>query len=62
MGIKTCREVIVMLDRPRNFVTTRPHAIHVPRTMFAAAIDRFGGPEVITSVCNTAICPKRIQT
>lgn len=38
-----------MLDRPRNFVTPRPHAIHVPRTMFAAAIDRFGGPEVITS-------------
>jgi NADPH:quinone reductase-like Zn-dependent oxidoreductase len=22
--------------------------MHVPRTMFAAAIDRFGGPEVIT--------------
>jgi hypothetical protein len=37
-----------MLDRTRNFVTARHHALHVPRTMFAAAIDRFGGPEVIT--------------
>src|SRR3979490_1813027 len=36
-----------MLDRTRNFVTARHHAMHVPRTMFAAAIDRFGGPEVI---------------
>ena len=37
-----------MLDRTRNLVTPRHHAMHVPRTMFAAAIDRFGGPEVIT--------------
>ncbi len=37
-----------MLDRTRNFVTPRHHTMHVPRTMFAAAIDRFGGPEVIT--------------
>src|SRR3981189_2081635 len=37
-----------MLDRPRQFDTPRHHAMHVPRTMFAAAIDRFGGPEVIT--------------
>jgi NADPH:quinone reductase len=33
-----------MLDRPRNFVTTKAHAMQVPRTMFAAAIDRFGDP------------------
>jgi NADPH:quinone reductase-like Zn-dependent oxidoreductase len=37
-----------MLDRTRNFVTPRHHTMHVPSTMFAAAIDRFGGPEVIT--------------
>jgi NADPH:quinone reductase len=37
-----------MLDRPRNFVTTKAYAMQVPRTMLAAAIDRFGGPEVIT--------------
>src|SRR3979490_2472863 len=37
-----------MLDRTRNCVAARHHAMHVPRTMFAAAIDRFGGPEVIT--------------
>jgi NADPH2:quinone reductase len=37
-----------MLDRTRNFVTPRHHTMHVPRTMFAAAIDRFGGREVIT--------------
>jgi NADPH2:quinone reductase len=44
----TRREIIVMLDRTRHFDTPRHHAMHVPRTMFAAAIDRFGGPEVIT--------------
>src|ERR1700733_242935 len=38
-----------MLDRTRNFPGTSRHAMHVPRTMFAAAIDRFGGPEVITA-------------
>src|ERR1700724_3885099 len=38
-----------MLDRTRNFPTASHHAMHVPRTMFAAAIDRFGGPEVITA-------------
>jgi NADPH:quinone reductase len=38
-----------MLDRTRNFLDPRYHAIQVPRTMFAAAIDRFGGPEVITA-------------
>jgi NADPH:quinone reductase len=38
----------VMLERTRNLVTPRHHTMHVPRTMFAAAIDRFGGPEVIT--------------
>jgi NADPH:quinone reductase-like Zn-dependent oxidoreductase len=38
-----------MLDRTRNFPGTGHHAMHVPRTMFAAAIDRFGGPEVITA-------------
>jgi NADPH2:quinone reductase len=38
-----------MLDRTRNFPGTSHHAMHVPRTMFAAAIDRFGGPEVITA-------------
>src|SRR6202047_103790 len=37
-----------MLERTPNFFTARHHAMHVPRTMFAAAIDRFGGPEVIT--------------
>jgi NADPH:quinone reductase-like Zn-dependent oxidoreductase len=42
------REIPVMLDRTRNFATPRHHAMHVPRTMFAAAIDRFGGPDVIT--------------
>jgi NADPH:quinone reductase-like Zn-dependent oxidoreductase len=35
-----------MLDRTRNAFIH--HTMHVPRTMFAAAIDRFGGPEVIT--------------
>jgi NADPH2:quinone reductase len=38
-----------MLDRTRNFSGTSHHAMHVPRTMFAAAIDRFGGPEVVTA-------------
>jgi NADPH:quinone reductase len=38
----------VMLDRTRNAVAPRHHTMHVPRTMFAAAIDRFGGPEEIT--------------
>ena len=38
-----------MLDRTRNIPGTSRHAMHVPRTMFAAAIDRFGGPEVITA-------------
>jgi NADPH2:quinone reductase len=37
-----------MLDRTRHFDTPRHHAMHVPRTMFATTIDRFGGPEVIT--------------
>ena len=37
-----------MLERTPNFFTARHHAMHVPRTMFAAAIDRFGGPEVMT--------------
>src|ERR1700736_3309968 len=36
-----------MLDRTRTFLNSSHHAMHVPRTMFAAAIDRFGGPEVI---------------
>jgi NADPH2:quinone reductase len=48
MEMKAHREIIVMLDRSRNFVTPRHHTMHVPRTMFAAAIDRFGGPDVIT--------------
>src|ERR1700721_1420223 len=38
-----------MLDRTRNLLNPSHHAMHVPRTMFAAAIDRFGGPEVITA-------------
>src|ERR1700727_1392009 len=38
-----------MLDRTRNFPGTSRHAMHVPRTMFAAAIDRFCGPEVSTA-------------
>jgi NADPH2:quinone reductase len=38
-----------MLDRTRNFPDPGHHAMRVPRTMFAAAIDRFGGPEVITA-------------
>jgi NADPH2:quinone reductase len=38
-----------MLDRTRNFLNPSHRAMHVPRTMFAAAIERFGGPEVITA-------------
>ena len=45
----TRREIIVMLDRTRNYVTPAHHTMHVPRTMFAAAIDRFGGPDVLTA-------------
>jgi NADPH:quinone reductase-like Zn-dependent oxidoreductase len=37
-----------MLDRTRNAAAPRHHTMPVPRTMFAAAIDRFGGPEEIT--------------
>ncbi len=42
-----------MLDRTRNAAapkhrSTRHRAAPVPRTMFAAAIDRFGGPDEIT--------------
>lgn len=37
-----------MLDRSRNTSLPRHHIMQVPRTMFAAAVDRFGGPEVIT--------------
>jgi NADPH:quinone reductase len=37
-----------MLDRTRHAVAPRHHAMPVPRTMFAAAIDRFGDPDVIT--------------
>src|ERR1700719_1523813 len=38
-----------MLDRTRSLLNPSYQAMHVPRTMFAAAIDRFGGPEVITA-------------
>jgi NADPH:quinone reductase len=38
-----------MLDRTRNLPNHSHHAMHVPRTMFAAGIDRYGGPEVITA-------------
>ncbi|MET0676016.1 MAG: NADP-dependent oxidoreductase [Bradyrhizobium sp.] len=38
-----------MLDRTRNSLDAGHQAMQVPRTMFAAAIDRFGGPEVITA-------------
>ena len=31
-----------MLDRTRHASLPRHHMMHVPRTMFAAAIDRFG--------------------
>lgn len=37
-----------MLERTRQTVPLRQHVIRVPRTMFAAAIDRFGGPDVLT--------------
>ncbi len=43
------REIAVMLDRTRHVVAPTHHTMQVPRTMFAAAIDRFGGPEVITA-------------
>jgi hypothetical protein len=36
-------EIHPMLDRTRNAFIH--HTMHVPRTMFAAAIDSFGGPE-----------------
>jgi NADPH:quinone reductase-like Zn-dependent oxidoreductase len=42
------REIIGMLHRTRNAFGQKHHTMHVPRTMFATAIDRFGGPEVIT--------------
>src|SRR3981189_1757296 len=48
MEMKAHREIIVMLDRTRHAVAPRHHVMPVPRTMFAAAIDHFGGPEVIT--------------
>jgi NADPH:quinone reductase-like Zn-dependent oxidoreductase len=38
-----------MLDRTRHAVIPRHHTMPVPRTMFAAAIDRFGGADVITA-------------
>jgi NADPH:quinone reductase-like Zn-dependent oxidoreductase len=38
-----------MLDRTRNYITPAHHTMHVPRTMFAAAIDRFGGPDMLTA-------------
>src|SRR5258705_8120959 len=37
-----------MLERTPNFFTARHHAMHVPRTMFAAALDHFGGSALIT--------------
>ena len=37
-----------MLDRTRNVAVPKSPATHVPRTMFAASIDHFGGPEVIS--------------
>src|SRR3981189_2571785 len=39
----------VMLYHTDHVVAPRHHTMHVPRTMFAAAIDRFGVPEVITA-------------
>src|SRR5437879_2956668 len=38
-----------MLHQTHHVVAPRHHTMHVPRTMFAAAIDRFGGPDVITA-------------
>src|ERR1700682_1576951 len=38
-----------MLHQTPHVIAPRHHTMHVPRTMFAAAIDRFGGPEVITA-------------
>ncbi|WP_198960815.1 MULTISPECIES: NADP-dependent oxidoreductase [Bradyrhizobium] len=37
-----------MLDRTRRAALPKHHSMSVPRTMFAAAIDRFGGPDLIT--------------
>jgi NADPH2:quinone reductase len=37
-----------MLDRTRRAAVPRHHSMAIPRTMFAAAIDRFGGPDLIT--------------
>jgi NADPH2:quinone reductase len=48
MEVKGHHEIAVMLDRTRNVVAPRHHVMPVPRTMFAAAIDRFGEPDVIT--------------
>ncbi len=48
MQAESPREMATMLDRTRNASLLRHHTMHVPRTMFAAAIDRFDGPEVIT--------------
>jgi len=38
-----------MLHQTPHVIAPRHHTMHVPRTMFAAAIDRFGGPDVITA-------------
>ncbi|MEA2904395.1 MAG: hypothetical protein QOI12_1782 [Alphaproteobacteria bacterium] len=37
-----------MLERTRSAGADARHATHVPKVMLAAAIDRFGGPDVIT--------------
>src|ERR1700682_4879377 len=44
---KAHREIAVMLHQTHHVVAPRHHTMHVPRTMCAAAIDRFGGPDVI---------------
>src|SRR5258705_5363857 len=36
-----------MLERTRSHPGAARHAMHIPSVMLAAAIDRFGGPEVI---------------
>jgi hypothetical protein len=41
---KARREIAAMLERIRHAVAPRHHAMPVPHTMFAAAIDRFGDP------------------
>src|ERR1700682_4642067 len=46
---KAHREIVVMLHQTHHVVAPRHHTMHVPRTMFAAAIDRFGGTDVITA-------------